>query len=167
VEQLPGDHSLRSVGLTFLPLALQVDLTPRGRTCTHDHLSQREKACGQLGSHNSDPMSGPGRSATRLGRGVSRYDRRQVRKAARTEAARLLASGSLDRTVRLWNVASHLALARALAADGSRFVHAPHELGDRPRHELRVVGHREVAEPWQLDPLGIRKQVSQALGVAR
>lgn len=56
---------------------------------------------------------------------------------------------------------------RALAGDGSRFAHAPHELGDRPRHKLRVVGHRDVAEPWQLNPLGIRKQVSQALGVAR
>jgi hypothetical protein len=52
-------------------------------------------------------------------------------------------------------------------ADGSRFAHAPHELGDRPRHELWVVAHRDVAEPGQLDPLGIREQVSQALGIAR
>ena len=37
---------------------------------------------------------------------------------------------------------------RPLTADGSRFAHAAHELGDRPHHKLRVVGHQDVAEPW-------------------
>jgi hypothetical protein len=36
---------------------------------------------------------------------------------------------------------------RAPAAGGSWFARAPHELGDRSRHKLRVVDHRDVAEP--------------------
>ena len=59
------------------------------------------------------------------------------------------------------------ATAAAQRSSRSGFRHAPNKLGDSSRHEFRVVGHRDMAEPWQLDPVGVRKQGSQALGVAR
>ena len=42
------------------------------------------------------------------------------------------------------------AAAAAERSSGSVFGHAPHKLGDSPRHEFRVVGHGDMAEPRQL-----------------